>query len=99
LGELDAIDRVPGGPVPSLALSTRASFLRQLGRHVDARGWEGRVLAGAGGNADARADALIGLAADALGVGRFALSARLLARAGDGGDEGPAARLPWRCCC
>jgi len=96
LGELDAIDRVPGGPVPSLALSTRASFLRQLGRHVDARGWDGRALAVAGGNADARADALIGLAADALGVGRFALSARLLARAGDVVDEAASARLPVR---
>lgn len=65
----------------SLAYSTQGSFLRQLGWHALARGWDGRALALAGPDAEARADALIGLAADALGVGRFAASATLLARA------------------
>src|ERR1700759_5104797 len=50
-----------------LAHSTQASFLRQLGSHRLARGWDGRALALAGENSEAAADALIGLAADALG--------------------------------
>lgn len=79
----------PAGPLASLAYSTRGSFLRQLGRHDCARGLDGRavVLAFGAPNEDdhevdpeAGADALVGLAADALGMGRFAASAALLAR-------------------
>src|SRR5262245_7634779 len=73
--------RVGAGPLASLAHSTQASFLRQLGWHTLARGWDGRALALAGTDPEARADALIGLAADALGVGRLAVAATLLARA------------------
>jgi hypothetical protein len=103
LAELSAIARSLGsGPVLSLSLSTRASFLRQLGRHDSARGADGHAWAHSGGHAaadpEAPADALIGLAADALGVGRFSVSARLLERArsvvGDGGGR-PAIRLAW----
>ncbi|ORW22795.1 hypothetical protein [Mycobacterium palustre] len=86
---------VAAGPLLSLAHSTRGSFLRQLGWHASARGWDGRALALAGDHPEARADALIGLAADALGVGRFAAAATLLARA----DPTPGAvpdRLPVR---
>ena len=72
---------VPAGPLASLAHSTRGSFLRQLGGHDLARGFDGRALALAGEDLEARADALVGLAADALGVGRFAASAALLDRA------------------
>lgn len=72
------------GPAPgrllSLAHSTQGSFLRQLGWHTLARGWDGRALALAGADAEANADALIGLAADALGIGRFDAAATLLAR-------------------
>lgn len=68
-------------PLVSLAHSTQGSFLRQLGWHTAARGWDGRALALAGTDPEARADALIGLAADALGVGRFAAAATLLTRA------------------
>lgn len=93
--DLDAIPRT-GGRLDSLALSTRASFLRQVGWHAAARGWDGRALAHAGGDAEARADAFIGLAADALGVGRFALSARLLDYAGSVVASGCPARLPVR---
>lgn len=71
---------VAGGRLTSLAHSTQGSFLRQLGWHELARGWDGRALALAGADAEARADALIGLAADALGVGRFAAAATLLGR-------------------
>ncbi|WP_304114947.1 hypothetical protein [Mycolicibacterium bacteremicum] len=82
LAELDEILRGRhSGPVVSLAHSTRASFLRQLGGHRIARGWDGRALALAGADERAAADAMVGLAADALGVGRLATSARLLARA------------------
>lgn len=70
-----------GAGLASLALSTRASFLRQLGWHWQAHDWDGRAWARAAGDPEAGADALIGLAADALGVGRLAASASLLARA------------------
>ena len=73
--------RWPAGPLASLAHSTQGSFLRQLGWHTLARGWDGRALALAGDDPEARADALVGLAADALGVGRFAAAATLLTRA------------------
>ncbi|MDX1875924.1 hypothetical protein SBI67_27725 [Mycolicibacterium sp. 120266] len=87
----------PGGePLLSLSYSTRASFLRQLGGHDLARGWDGRAWAAAGQDREAGADALIGLAADALGVGRFALSATLLQRAERLIDGSGPARLPVR---
>ncbi|OMC34239.1 hypothetical protein A5742_14015 [Mycolicibacterium fortuitum] len=73
------------GPLLSRAHSTRASFLRQLGGHTRARGADGLAWALHGRDGQAAADALVGLAADALGVGRFGVSARLLDRAGDVG--------------
>ncbi|MGH3675457.1 MAG: hypothetical protein ACRDU5_06905 [Mycobacterium sp.] len=86
------------GPLASLAHSTQASFLRQLGWHEKARGWDGRALAVAGTDREARVDAMIGLAADAVGVGRFAASARALERASDlleGAPARQAVRLAW----
>jgi hypothetical protein len=80
--ELAALRRdVQAGPLASLAHSTHASFLRQLGDHTEARRWDGRAAALAASDPEATVDALLGLAADALGVGRFAASAALLARA------------------
>ena len=80
-GDLEALLRCrPAGRLASLAHSTQGSFLRQLGWHTLARRWDGRALTLAGGDPEARADALIGLAADALGVGRFAAAATLLSR-------------------
>lgn len=70
-------------PECALAHSTEASFLRQLGWHTRARRWDGRALTLAGPDTEGAADALIGLAADALGVGRLAASQRALARAGE----------------
>ncbi|MEJ6535640.1 MAG: hypothetical protein QNL98_00080 [Mycobacterium sp.] len=91
----------PRGRRISLAMSTRASFHRQLGWHAQARGWDGRALALAGQDPESGVDALIGLAADALGLGRLAASAALLNRA-DGlmeaaGSLAPrlAIRLAW----
>ncbi|WP_442931532.1 hypothetical protein [Mycobacterium sp. 050128] len=86
----------PAGRLVSLAHSTQGSFLRQLGWHARARGWDGRALALAGADPEARADALIGLAADALGVGRFAAAATLLARADAELAAGVPDRLPVR---
>src|SRR5690625_6229887 len=53
-----------------------------------------RALALAGADPQAESDALVGLAADALGVGRFAASARLLQRAA--GLDPVVPRLPVR---
>jgi hypothetical protein len=89
----------------SLLLTTHASFLRQLGWHRLARGWDGKALAVAlagpiNETAEARADAFTGLAADALGIGRLAASAVLLERASivvarAGGPPRLAIRLAW----
>ncbi|QQQ75894.1 hypothetical protein IOD16_33330 [Saccharothrix sp. 6-C] len=86
LGEL--IGR--GGLFGSLAASTLASHRRQLGGHAAARALDGRALALAPGGdgedpddvdpAGARADALLGLAADAIGTGRLDEARRLHAR-------------------
>jgi hypothetical protein len=84
------------GPLVSLALSTRASFLRQLGWHDRARRWDGRAMALAGSDTEAGADALIGLAADALGVARFAASAAALRRADELLSTSVSPRLPVR---
>ncbi|MGO9655172.1 hypothetical protein [Mycobacterium sp.] len=83
----------PADRLASLARSTQASFLRQLGWHRLARGWDGRALALAGTDPEAAADALIGLAADALGVGRLAAAATLLSRAEPIVAEAPQHRL------
>jgi tetratricopeptide (TPR) repeat protein len=83
-------------PLASLAHSTLASILRQLGWHDRARRWDGRAIAMAGSDHEAGADALIGLAADALGVGRFAASAAALRRAGELLTGSVPPRLPVR---
>lgn len=71
----------PDTTLASLALSCRASFLRQLGWHWRSHDWDGRAWARAAGDPEAGVDALIGLAADALGVGRLGVSSALLDRA------------------
>ncbi|HZQ33858.1 MAG TPA: hypothetical protein VFB19_19250 [Mycobacterium sp.] len=83
------------GPLASLAHSTEASFIRQLGGHAEARAWDGRALALAGSESEASTDALLGLAADALGMERFAASAALIDRARTIASLGPV-RLPIR---
>ncbi|PWV77604.1 hypothetical protein DFR69_103203 [Nocardia neocaledoniensis] len=69
----------------SLAASTHGSLVRQLGGHAAAATLDGRAAASAraatgSAGAEAMADALTGLAADALGTGRLALAHRLLGR-------------------
>lgn len=73
----EVLRRQPAGPLASLALSTRASFLRQLGWHDLARRWDGAAVATAS-SGEAGVDGFAGLSADALGVGRLAASAVLL---------------------
>jgi len=78
--ELNLILREPrGGPRVSLAASTRGPHLRQLGRHAAAQPWDARALV-AVSNPQAWVDALLGLAADALGSGQASVAQRLLAR-------------------
>lgn len=97
IADLDQIVRTGRrGPTLSLAHSTRASFLRQLGGHDLARGWDGRAWVLAGNDPEAGGDALVGLAADALGVGRLAASERLLQRARALLDPAGPPRLPVR---
>ncbi|ORB67169.1 hypothetical protein BST47_07515 [Mycolicibacterium tusciae] len=96
LADLSALRRQPPDPLVSLAHSSRASFLRQLGWHDRARTWDGRAFALAGADREAGGDALIGLAADALGTGRFAASERALLRAADLLDGPVPARLHVR---
>lgn len=96
LADLAQLRRISGLALASLALSTQASFLRQLGWHDRARALDGTALARSGGAAEPTADALIGLAADALGVGRFGASARALALAADPVARSGVPRLPVR---
>ncbi len=97
LADLDRLRRgVAHGPVASLALSTEASLHRQLGWHDRARSLDGRAFGLADGNPESGADALIGLAADALGVGRGAASERALRRAADLVAAAPTSRVPVR---
>lgn len=70
-----------GFPYPSLAASTLASHYRQLGRHADALGWDGRAAELAGDDPEASFDARLGLAADAVGLGDLATARRRLAAA------------------
>ncbi len=85
------------GSLGSLAHSTAGSLMRQLGWHDVARRWDGIALRLAGADVQARGDALVGLAADALGVGRFTTSAALLAGARQvcGGPARQEVRLEW----
>lgn len=100
--DLEAVLRcAPATRWTSLALSTHASFLRQLGWHRRAAGFDGMAWTQAGDDPEAGVDALAGLAADALGIGRLAASAALLERArsvhGHAVDPSPrvAIRLAW----
>jgi hypothetical protein len=75
----------PDHVVASLAASTLASHRRQLGGHAAARALDAlalRRLATRPDAAEARSDALLGLAADALGVGRQTEARRLITLAG-----------------
>lgn len=81
----DLLTGLGTGPFKSLAASTLASHRRQLGGHAAARTLDALALRTAP-HEQARSDALLGLAADALGLGRLAEARRLIdAAAGLGG--------------
>ncbi|MFI6099008.1 hypothetical protein ACIA8G_25930 [Lentzea sp. NPDC051213] len=102
---LDRLRLDPDPVIASLALSTRASHLRQLGAHHLARPLDGAALARVrttgGGDPDgidadgARTDALLGLAADSLGAGRLVEARRLLALVGTTGSWRGSVRRGW----
>ncbi|HZB48277.1 MAG TPA: hypothetical protein VE547_04230 [Mycobacteriales bacterium] len=92
-------------PPDPFALTCRASHLRQLGRHAAAEPLDAAALAVAA-DPEARADALVGLVADAVGRLDRAAAERRLAAAraelhpagGPAGDDAawrPAVRLGW----
>ncbi|MGW4524417.1 hypothetical protein [Amycolatopsis sp. NPDC004378] len=89
---LDALRRETDPLEASLAASTLAAHRRQLGGHRQARALDGEAFAKAApltsapdpdglDAAGARADALLGLAADNLALGRLTAARRLAARA------------------
>lgn len=98
--DLRALRTTATGPLLSLTYSTEASFRRQLGWHDDGRARDGCAWSLAGGDVEASVDALVGLAADALGVGRFGAASALLDRAhavvDDADPTGVPRRLPLR---
>ncbi len=75
-GALEVLDPLVAGTgsaeslvLSALASATAASVHRQLGRHSVAQGYDERALEGSGGTGEAGFDALLGLAADAVGLG------------------------------
>ncbi|MFC5286133.1 hypothetical protein ACFPM7_03645 [Actinokineospora guangxiensis] len=80
----------PDRELAALAAATRAAHLRQLGGHAEARRWDAVGLAKAG-TGEARSDALLGLAADAIGAGRVGEARRLVER--DTGQAGERSRV------
>ncbi|NMN96206.1 hypothetical protein [Antrihabitans stalactiti] len=92
----------PDRSLQSLIVSTEASLLRQLGWHRTAAQRDGAALAllnGVSSDTDstaARCDGFTGLAADALGVGRFALGHRLIQRCDEMLDAAGADQALWR---
>lgn len=106
LAELDAleVDRTPSVAQKSLMASTRGSWTRQMGWHAVAARHDGAAIAMAGlvddtdsaEMCEARCDALTGLAADRLGVGRFGASDALLSRCEIVLRRQPVAEQLWR---
>ncbi|HEU5475981.1 MAG TPA: hypothetical protein VFV67_35595 [Actinophytocola sp.] len=99
---LDGLRGAADPVLAALAASTLASHRRQLGGHGAARLLDAAALhrlaaAPAAVPAQAWSDVLLGLAADALGHGRFTEADRLLSRARALGDPGwrGAIRLAW----
>ncbi|MGW5716702.1 hypothetical protein ACWEVP_11110 [Amycolatopsis sp. NPDC003865] len=99
---LGALRRESDPVTASLAASTLAAHRRQLGGHRQARALDGEALAKAAGletgqdpdgldAAGARADALLGLAADNLALGRLTAARRLA-------ENAAAQHAGWRAC-
>ncbi len=104
LGVLDPLvssAQTPEGRVlGSLAAGTVASIHRQLGRHSVAQGYDEAAVAGSEGEGEAGFDGLLGLAADAVGLGAPEEAASRLAEAAQLADDRPdwwrqRVRLGW----
>lgn len=104
LGVLDPLvssAQTPEGRVlGSLAAATVASIHRQLGRHSVAQGYDEAAVAGSEGDGEAGFDGLLGLAADAVGLGAPEEAASRLAEAARLADDRPdwwrqRVRLGW----
>jgi tetratricopeptide (TPR) repeat protein len=89
LAVLDPLAAQDGADIPerrlfaALAAATSASVRRQLGQHDAAKVMDERALALADGGAEATFDALLGLAADAIGQDDLATARGHLQRAGE----------------
>jgi len=84
----------------ALAAATVASIHRQLGRHSVAQGYDDTALAVSEGAGEAGFDALLGLAADAVGLGDAGAAAERLQAAADLAEGRPEwwrqrVRLDW----
>jgi tetratricopeptide (TPR) repeat protein len=84
----------------ALAAATVASIHRQLGRHAVAQGYDDTALAVSDGAGEAGFDALLGLAADAVGLGDPGTAAHRLQAAADLANGRPEwwrqrVRLDW----
>ena len=87
-GALEVLDPLVAGDrsaesrlLSALASATVASVHRQLGRHAVAQGYDERALEGSEGAGEAGFDALLGLAADAVGLGDGSTATGRLAEA------------------
>ena len=108
-GALEVLDPLVAGHgaaenrvLAALASATVASVHRQLGRHSVAQGYDERALEGSDGAGEAGFDALLGLAADAVGLGdggtaeaRLAEAAALAEGRGQGDWWRQRVRLGW----
>jgi tetratricopeptide (TPR) repeat protein len=87
LGVLEPLVAPADGPevrmLGALAAATVASVHRQLGRHTVAQGYDEGALEASEGAGEAGFDALLGLAADAVGLGESPLAADRLAEAAE----------------
>lgn len=85
LAVLEPLVSATGSPerqvLAALAGATVASIHRQLGRHTVAQGYDEMALAGSDGAGEAGFDALLGLAADAVGLGDAGAAADRLGEA------------------
>jgi tetratricopeptide (TPR) repeat protein len=104
LGVLEPLVAPADGPevrlLGALAAATVASIHRQLGRHEVAQGYDEGALEASEGAGEAGFDALLGLAADAVGLGAGAVAAERLAQAAELAEGRPEwwrqrVRLDW----
>ena len=104
LGVLEPLVAPADGPevrlLGALAAATVASIHRQLGRHGVAQGYDEGALEASEGAGEAGFDALLGLAADAVGLGAGVVAAERLAQAAELADGRPEwwrqrVRLDW----